>query len=89
MSNSADNYEISPSQDIIQPSACCKIKFRLKKTKMALLPSDNYQNHASKLKELTKNHFFEVQWATVTDDDLRHNKLPPLKHKQDLNVKVV
>lgn len=38
LSNSAQNYEINPSQDIIQPSACRKIKFKLKKRKWLSCP---------------------------------------------------
>lgn len=58
LSNSAQNYEINPSQDIIQPSACRKIKFKLKKTKMSLMPSDHYPNGASKIKDVSKDHLF-------------------------------
>lgn len=58
LSNSAQTYEISPSQDIIEPSASSQILFKLKKGTISLGPSDVYPNEFAKIKDLTKNHIF-------------------------------
>lgn len=71
LSNGAQHYEINPPQDILQPSNARTVQLKLKKHTFALAPSDYYPNTLAKVKDVTSKHLFDVQWAIVTEEQLR------------------
>lgn len=56
---------------------------------MTVTPSDYYPNNFSKVRDITKKHMLEVQWALVSEEQLRQNILPTPTHRQSLQVKVI
>ena len=71
VSNNAQYYEISPSQDILYSSAKVNIVFRLKKNMLSINHRESYTNTLEKVVSITKKHLFLVQWAMITDEELR------------------
>lgn len=76
LTNAAQYYEVIPSQDIIQSGATIGTMFKMKKQKMVLSPTDMYPNNFTKIIDMVKKHLFEVQWAMMSDEQMRRNQLP-------------
>ena len=47
--------------------------FKMKKQKMVLSPTDMYPNNFTKIIDMVKKHLFEVQWAMMSDEQMRRN----------------
>ena len=89
VSTHSQYYEITPNQDILYSSAKVKVSFKLKKNLLSINPRESYTNTFEKVEAVTKKHLFYVQWAMITEDELRSNTTPEPKYQQILTVKVV